>query len=255
MNKILKILIILVKTTFATQTLAVLEIIPAVEDIEITYAEYRHMTDELRRQAVQTLPSGSYAVLTRDNMFSLLPPDEEEAMCLAESCAIDIGRAIGAEFISQGKIDKFGGDFSLSIELYETMGGKLIGSIVMESKDVKGLIDAIRKQAPGLFSKIKFSGQSTSRFSLTAIQKSNTFYIALGLDILGVAALGFGVYQHFNANGLYDDYKKMQWLPSEQHGQYKDAHKKATDAKTLRNIGLAVGGGLLVSGIAVHIFF
>jgi len=47
----------------------------------------------------------------------------------------------------------------------------------------------------------------------------------------------------------------MPWQPSEQHGQYEDARKKTNDAKNLRNIGLAVGGGLLASGIAVHIWF
>jgi len=77
--KILLILEILIQTIYAAQTLAVLEIIPATEDIEITVTEYRHLTDELRKQAVRTLPSTDYAVLTRDNMISLLPPDEETA--------------------------------------------------------------------------------------------------------------------------------------------------------------------------------
>jgi len=348
MKNILKILTfwpILIQTTFAAQTLAVLEIIPATDDIEITLTEYRHLTDELRRQAVRTLPSTDYAVLTRDNMISLLPPDEEAAQCLAESCAVDIGRAIGAEFISQGRIGIFGGELSLSIELYETMGGKhelrrqavrtlpstdyavltrdnmisllppdeeaaqclaescavdigraigaefisqgrigifggelslsielyetmrgkLLSSIVIESKDVRGLMAAIREQAPELFAKIKqgseprFSGLKDSRdkeLKPNATKKSNTsFYIALGLDILGAAALGFGIYQHANFSKLHDDYKKMPWQPSEQHGQYEDARKKTNDAKNLRNIGLAVGSGLLASGIAVHIWF
>ena len=268
MKNILKILTfwpILIQTTFAAQTLAVLEIIPASDDIEITLTEYRHLTDELRRQAVRTLPSTDYAVLTRDNMISLLPPDEEAAQCLAESCAVDIGRAIGAEFISQGRIGIFGGELSLSIELYETMRGKLLSSIVIESKDVRGLMAAIREQAPELFAKIKqgseprFSGLKDSRdkeLKPNATKKSNTsFYIALGLDILGAAALGFGIYQHANFSKLHDDYKKMPWQPSEQHGQYEDARKKTNDAKNLRNIGLAVGSGLLASGIAVHIWF
>jgi len=267
--KILKFWPILIQTTFAAQTLAVLEIIPATDDIEITVTEYRHLTDELRRQAVRTLPSTDYAVLTRDNIISLLPPDEEAAQCLAESCAVDIGRAIGAEFISQGRIGIFGGDLSLSIELYETMGGKLLSSIVIESKDVKGLMAAIREQAPELFSKIK--PLSEPRFSELKVdsqdekpkmepipvpqKSSKSFYIAIGLDIIGAAVLGFGIYQHINASSLQDDYKKMPWLPPEQHGQYEDARKKANDATTMGNIGIAIGSALLATGIAVHIWF
>jgi len=138
---------------FAVNTLAVLEIIPKSE-VEVSITETRHLTDELRRQAVLALSSDGYAVLTRDNMIALMPPDEEEAECLAESCAVDIGRAIGAEYISQGSIGSFGGELSVSIELYETMSGKLLGSIVMESGDVKGLMTAIREQSPSLFRRI-----------------------------------------------------------------------------------------------------
>ncbi|MCL2283235.1 MAG: PorT family protein [Fibromonadales bacterium] len=138
----------------AIQTLAVLEITSKSDDVSLTIQELRHLTDELRRQAVQILPHTGYAILTRDNILSLLPPDEEEAECLSESCAVSIGRTIGAEFVSQGEIGIFAGELSLSIELYETMSGKLLGSIVMESHDTKGLMGAIREQAPGLFSKI-----------------------------------------------------------------------------------------------------
>jgi len=119
---------------YATQTLAVLEILPTSEEINVTTTEMRHLSDEL---------------------LSLLPPDSEEAECLAEACAVEIGRAIGAEYVSQGKIGSFSGDLSLSIELCETMSGKLLGSIVMESNDVKGLMGVIREQASALFANLK----------------------------------------------------------------------------------------------------
>ena len=274
MYKILKnllILGILVQTIFAAQTLAVLEIIPTTEELNVSTTEMRHMTDELRRQAVQALPGEDYAVLTRDNMYSLLPPDSEEAECLAESCAVEIGRAIGAEYISQGSIGTFGGDLSLSIELYETMSGKLLGSIVMESSDVKSLMEAIRKQAPGLFARIKSNkveskgnlaikeqklsdNSKLSTFNSQLEKKSPTsFYIALSLDLLGAAALGFGIYQHFQKNKLYDEYEKM--IEGKPGKEYDKAYKKADDARVLRDIGLITGGILLGTGIAVHIWF
>ena len=78
----------------SANTLAVLEIMPKSEIESISIAEIRHLTDELRKQAVLALPSEGYSVLTRDNMLALMPPDEAEADCLAESCAVEIGRAI-----------------------------------------------------------------------------------------------------------------------------------------------------------------
>ncbi|MCL2283423.1 MAG: hypothetical protein FWC26_08925 [Fibromonadales bacterium] len=271
-NSILTFLLLLAAIANAAQTLAVLEITQAGE-INASIPEIRHLSDELRRQAVATLPDYNYTVLTRDNIISLMPPDEKEAECLAESCAVEIGRAIGAEYISQGSIGNFGGDLSLSIELYETLSGKLLGSIVIESKDVKGLMDAIRKQAPALFAKIKSQPKQQTQYqpaqqppadkyavnyppSFFASQKTKTStWVAVGLDILGAAAIGFGIYQHINASTLYNDYKKMEWLSPEEHGKYEDARKKANDAKTLRNMGYAIGSVLLGTGIAIHIWF
>jgi len=258
--KILLILGILVQTVSAQKVVAVLEIIPNNENVELQLSEYRHLTDELRTRARETLPRTSYSILTRDNIISLLPPDEEARDCLAEACAVEIGRAIGAEYITQGFIGKFGEMLTLTVELYESMSGNLLGSFVTESQDIMGLLATIRQKAPDLFANLNASGelkkqeypQNNSQLSTLNPQlekKSNTsFYIALSLDILGAAALGYGIYQHINSNSLYDDYKKLSTND-------KSALQKANDAQQMRNIGLAVGGGLLAAGIAVHIWF
>ncbi|MCL2284544.1 MAG: hypothetical protein FWC26_14615, partial [Fibromonadales bacterium] len=78
----------------SAQTVAVLEITPVDETVELKIAEFRHLTDELRTRAREALPK-EYTVLTRDNIISLMPSDAEQADCLAESCAVEIGRAIG----------------------------------------------------------------------------------------------------------------------------------------------------------------
>ncbi|MDR2731842.1 MAG: hypothetical protein LBB36_01325, partial [Fibromonadaceae bacterium] len=102
-------LLAMAQTTFAINHVAVLELLPneSVQG-EIRIEESRHLTDELRRQAVMNLPKSEYTVMTRDNIIALIPADEKEAECLAESCAVTIGRAIGVEFITQGSIGKFG---------------------------------------------------------------------------------------------------------------------------------------------------
>jgi len=151
-KKFFTIIPILVGLVHAANTVAVLEIIPSAE-MTLKQSEYRHLTDELRRQARTVLPHG-YAILTRDNILSLLPSDAEEAACLAESCAIDIGRAIGAEYVSQGLVGEFGGMLTLTVELYESISGYLLASFVTESKDVIGLLNTIREKAPELFSSI-----------------------------------------------------------------------------------------------------
>jgi len=281
MQKLLLILILAATALHAQKVLAVLEINPGHNDIDLEISEFRHLTDELRTQAREVLPRTKYSILTRDNIFSLLPPDSEQADCLAEACAVEIGRAIGAEYTTQGIIGKFQGMLTLTVELYESMSGNLLGSFVTESKDVMGLLVTIREKAPGLFAKLnadkienvefkkvesgeliienkenlaveeqKLSDNSQlSTLNPQLEKKSKTpFYIALSLDLIGAAALGFGIYQHFNANSLYDDYEKLP------HND-KSALQKANDAQQMRNIGLSVGGALLATGIAVHICF
>jgi len=258
MQKLLLLAILLTTVAHAQKVVAILEIIPSNENIELQLSEYRHLTDELRTRARETLPRASYSILTRDNIISLLPPDEDEAQCLAESCAVDIGRAIGAEYITQGFIGKFGEMLTLTVELYESMSGNLLGSFVTESKDIMGLLATIREKAPELFAHLpKQKPQSESRFSglkdsqnkdVKANTQKSYNWLAISLDILGAAAIGFGIYQHINANSLYDDYKN---LPHDD----RNALQKANDAQKMRNIGLTMGTALLATGIAVHIWF
>ena len=223
--------------------------------------------------------------ITRDNIIALIPPDEKEADCLAESCAVEIGRAIGAEFISQGSIGIFSGEYSLSIELYESMGGKLLGSIVMESPDVKGLLAAIREHSPALFSKIKppekppeplpeplsepgLSGLKDlqdykSSESLNQVNQGSgnkgvraSAIVAISLDVLGAAAIGFGIYQNFQKEKHHREYKDMLKNPDKNKAKEYDSQlKKANDAKKFSEASLILGSALLASGIAVHIWF
>ena len=143
----------------------------------------------------------------------------------------------------------------MSIELYETMSGKLIGSIVIESPDVKGLLIAIREQSPALFARIKTSANLKSLSAPHSLlpKIKTSAWIAISLDILGAAALGFGIYQHIQKNKLHEEYKDMpEGLPKK---EYDSALKKANDAQDFRDIGFITGGVLLGSGIAVHIWF
>jgi len=159
MIRIIIFAILLSTVAHAVKTVAVLEIIPT-GDMELKVSEYRHLTDELRTRAREALPRSGYTILTRDNILSLMPSDNEEARCLAESCAIDIGRAIGAEYVTQGFVGEFDGMLTLTVELYESISGNLMGSFVTESNNLRGLLGAIREKSPGLFANITDIKQS-----------------------------------------------------------------------------------------------
>jgi len=154
MIRVIILAILLAQVVYAVKTVAVLEIIPT-GDVELKVSEYRHLTDELRTRAREALPRTEYAILTRDNILSLMPPDSEEAECLAESCAVDIGRAIGAEYVTQGFVGEFDGMLTLTVELYESISGNLVGSFVTESNNLRGLLSAIREKSTALFANVE----------------------------------------------------------------------------------------------------
>jgi len=264
-RKILALPLFLAALVHAVNTVAVLEIVPNGE-MDLKLSEYRHLTDELRTRAREALPSG-YTILTRDNIMSLLPPDSEEAQCLAESCAVDIGRAIGAEYVTQGFVGEFDGMLTLTVELYESISGNLLGSFVTESKSLTGLLNTIRGKAPGLFARIPKAGKKLDVDDKFAEQpkkidpqvgsvekKINTsFWVALALDVVGAGLLFYGYTQDKAAVDRHAEYNALGVLASQ--SEIDTAWQAVDDAKTARNVSFATGSIFLVAGIGVHIWF
>jgi hypothetical protein len=246
------------QTANSAKTLAVLEIMPESQAVNVSIAEMRHLTDELRRQATLALSHNDYSVLTRDNFLQLLPKDEKEAERLAEGSVLEIGKAIGADYISQGKISKFGKDLSLAIELYECANGKLLGSIVMETPDIKGLITSIREQSPALFAKIQTSKilkikEPQKEEPAPASNIKTSTWAAIGLYTLGTACIGVGIYKNSQKNYYYDRYRSQENFNSQE--EYNAELQKAKDASQLKNAAFSVGGALLAAGIAVQVWW
>jgi len=188
--------------------------------------------------------------------LQLLPTDEKEAECLAESCAVEIGRAIGAEYVTQGSVGKFDGMLTLTVELYESMSGNMLGSFVTESDNVRGLLGTIREKAPSLFEKIRPAAAPISipsNIPAEPKKTSNAFWVAVGLDILGATALGLGVYNNMKVSDYRKESEKA--IKNLQESEFNASYKKMRDAESARNIFYATGSVLLLGGIAVHIWF
>ena len=149
-------MLIAANASFAAMNIAILEItVPEDnEDIEITVEETKFLTDEIRSLAVAAFPQDKYTVLTREDIIKLLPQNEEEIERLARAGTVDVGKALGVEYVSQGKINVFGDKFSLKVEFYESASGKLLGSFTGESDNATGFLSIIREKAPNMFDKI-----------------------------------------------------------------------------------------------------
>ena len=121
----------------------------------VSLTDRRYLTNVLREQAVQQLPvEQNFVIMTRDNISVMLPPgmalEDCEGSCLAET-----GRNISADFICQARVGKFGGMLTLSAELYETAGNKLIASFNGRGADVNELLALIEQKSPDFFRRVK----------------------------------------------------------------------------------------------------
>jgi len=179
----------------------------------------------------------------------------------------------------------------LTVELYETSSGNILGDFVKEAADYKGLLDAIRENAPNLFAKLmpetvseppppaykaglQLGAQMEAKSEQQPIpanvpaepkKSKNSIWVAIGLDALGAAALGLGVYNYSKARGYYKECEELlkdvpnsNQKPDEYEKRESDfaaKYKEMQDAQMLRNIFYATGGALLSAGIAVHIWF
>jgi len=240
-------------------TIAVLEItLASDEEMNLTIEETKFLSDELRRQATVLLPK-DYSVLTREEIISLVPQTAENL-----STAIDIGKAIKSDYVTQGFIGKLGDLFTLTVELYSTSNGKLLSYFTKETSDLKGLLDAIRENSPNLFAQ-KGNGATIPTNIPTESKIKTSFWVALGLDVLGGAAIGLGIYYNSVTNDYHSKSEKLlnnipnpkqnpkEFLDREK--EFNEKYNKAQNAKTSRNIFYATGSTLLLGGVAVHIWF
>ena len=114
------------------------------------------LTDELRSQAVQVLPDyKGFTVMTRENIRVMLPPDKSLEDCEAAStCLVEMGKNIMAQYVAQARIGKYGEELTLTVELYETATGKMLGSYTRTVSNAKQLLTEIRNQSSALFGHI-----------------------------------------------------------------------------------------------------
>lgn len=153
MKRLSIIVLLLALNCFAVQYVAVLETIGA--STKVNRDERLILTDELRRIAVENLPSYmGYTIMTRENINAMLPPGKSVEDCEGV-CLVETGKNISADYVVQARIGSFGKSLSVTVELYETASGKLMSSVIGRGKDVEALLTVIENKTPAMFSVIK----------------------------------------------------------------------------------------------------
>jgi hypothetical protein len=121
----------------------------------VPLSDRQYLTNVLREEAVKQLPATEgYTIMTRENIQQMLPPGKAIEECEG-SCLVETGKNISADYICQARVGSFDGDLTLSAELYETAGNKLIASFNGHGTNLKELLALIERKSPDFFRVIK----------------------------------------------------------------------------------------------------
>ncbi len=155
---VFSILLMLAANAFATYV-AVLETgVDGAAKESVSLSDRQYLTNVLREQAVKELPAvQNYTIMTRENIQQMLPPGKAIEDCEG-SCLVETGKNISADYICQARVGSFGSSLTLSAELYETAGNKLIASFNGRGQNVEELLDLIKQKSPEFFRGVKGSG-------------------------------------------------------------------------------------------------
>jgi len=119
-------------------------------DGDLTY-----LTGRLREIAVKVLPKDNYSIMTAESIIDRLGSIKEaRKICREAQCLAVIGRKVNAAYIGQARVGNFGGNFTISMELYNSASGTLVDSFTGNAKDVFSLLAIIDEKAPLMFGKM-----------------------------------------------------------------------------------------------------
>ena len=121
----------------------------------VSLLDRQYLTNVLREQAVKELPATEdFTIMTRENILQMLPPGKAIEDCEG-SCLVETGKNIAADFICQARVGRFGSSLTLSAELYETAGNKLIASFNGRGLNVEELLSLVERKSHDFFGMIR----------------------------------------------------------------------------------------------------
>jgi len=219
-------------------------IINTVDDGDsIKFSDLNYLTDRLRETASNILPRQYYGVMTTESIVAFLG-SQERAMkeCKEATCLADLGRKVNADYVAQARIGRFDGNLTIKTELYNSKSGVMVGSFTGASKNISSLLAIIDEKAPILFRKMLDTDETSGLEEAVDYELDSekdysvnekpyvarpeferpikpSFWVAIGLDVLGVAFISYAIYENGKMSKAYDKYSESGYPQS----HYDDA--------------------------------
>jgi hypothetical protein len=145
-----------------------------------------------------------------------------------------LGQQLGVQYLCISNINPVGKRYYLDVRLVDVVTAEIMRSVTATSRlrDANDMSRVAREIALELI--------ETDRTREQRARRKKIFrYTAIGLDVLGLGAIAYGVMENHNAEKFIDS------------GDFPDADR----AVTRRNAAYIVGGSILAAGVSIHILF
>ena len=154
----------------------------------VSLLDRQYLTNVLREQAVKELPAElNFTIMTRENINAMLPPGKAIEDCEG-SCLAETGRNIAADYVCQARVGRFGKSLTLSAELYETAGNKLITSFNGRGADVEELLKLIEERSPAFFRRVmELSGVAVEASSTQNTLSSSSSKVSEPAEVISTS--------------------------------------------------------------------
>lgn len=199
----------------------------------------------VRSAARSALPSDKYIIMTRDNIFELIPPNMEIEECVGD-CAIETGRNLGARHVLTGEASLVGDVYRISLSLYDTETANLLGTGRATGRDFFDLESDLVQETTKLMlilpgaapdqMGIRVEAEQIRRGMVSKRNRTNRF-LTLGAGL----ATGVSAYFHVSASSNYDDHLAAD-NPQDAEQTWSDYESGITN----RDITLGVVSGLIL---------
>jgi len=226
------------------------------------------LTDKVREIASKTLPQSGFILLRQDAVIEAIGTEEYFIACKEGTCIGELAKKANANFGARCDVYMVDSNLVLKFELYSVNDEAILETFTdYESKDFFKMLSVLEARLPSAFQKMipveapppvvvpppsVVESPKQVETEIPKVEKSNvSFWVGLGLDVLGAAAIGVGFLQNSKMEDSFKKYGESGLSPEAYNKHWEDAESSRTN----RNIFYIAGGVLLASGIGVHICF
>lgn len=140
------------------------------------------LTSSSRQVVLSTLDPNAFSLFTKENVVSIMTDNGIEVDCLDSTCAVSLGRTMGADWVITGVVVTLEtSSLLLRIELYNSHSGTLVGIHEITDTNPEALLQQLQTTLPDLLEQTIL--QSTvSLPSLETIHLDGPLHFTLGCD-------------------------------------------------------------------------